>query len=101
MTFECRDDRIRVVAVRGLFSLTHAPNIKSRSKNHREQEEDRDQHNETIPKLLQHFEDLRCQTDGEVIGRDEVNLMDRHCEQQGFVRKFLPFRLPTYENMHQ
>jgi len=37
-----------------LLSLTDAADVESGSENHREQEKDRDQHNEAIPKLLQH-----------------------------------------------
>jgi len=36
------------------ISLTHTTNVEPGSKDHREQKKDRDQHDEAIPKLLQH-----------------------------------------------
>lgn len=48
-----RSAQIRV-HLRSMISFTHTADIESRSKDHSKQEEDRDQHSETIPKLLQH-----------------------------------------------
>jgi hypothetical protein len=38
-----------------LLSFTHATNIKARAENHRQQQEYRNQHYETIPQLLKHL----------------------------------------------
>ena len=45
------------------IAFTYPSNVETGSENHREQEEDRDQHDETIPELLQHSQNLRCQTE--------------------------------------
>jgi hypothetical protein len=54
-----------------LFSFSHPPNVKARSENQRQQKEDGDQDDETIPQLFEH-----CQPplEREGQGRDDSNL---------------------------
>jgi hypothetical protein len=63
-----------------LLFLADTPNVESRTKNHRKQDEHRDHHDERIPNLLKH----RRPPLREVKGRDESNLMDHHAPGQDF-----------------
>ena len=88
--------------IRGLtIFLTHAPNIKPCSKDHREQDEHRDHHYKCVPQLLHHCRPPFMSDSSEVKGRCVTNLIDQHGAGQDFSDNIFGLKPPTYKKSHQ